>query len=112
MNTMIMSVYERTREIGVLRAIGWRKGMVLRQILSESLLLTLFSGGASALVSVVLVRIIRSLPSLGMYSEMLVVTPAVVLRSLAFCIAMGVLGGLYPAWRATTFSPVEALRYE
>jgi ABC-type antimicrobial peptide transport system permease subunit len=112
MNTMIMSVYERTREIGILRAIGWRKGMVLRQILSESLLLTLTSGGASTLVSVVLVKMVRNLPSLGMYSEMLVVTPAVVLRSMAFCIGMGVLGGLYPAWRATTFSPVEALRYE
>ena len=43
---------------------------------------------------------------------MFVVPPAVALRALAICVALGVLGGLYPAWRATRFSPVEALRYE
>jgi len=112
MNTMIMSVFERTREIGILRAIGWRKGMILRQILSESLLLTLVSAGASVLVSLFIVKLVQSLASLGMYSEMLAMTPGVVLKSMAFCIGMGVLGGLYPAWRATTFRPVEALRYE
>ncbi|MFP3895656.1 MAG: ABC transporter permease [Anaerolineales bacterium] len=112
MNTMIMSVYERTREIGILRAIGWRKTMVLRQILSESLLLTLASGGVSVIVSFVIIRILRGMSSLGIYSEMLVMTPGVLLKSMAFCVGMGILGGLYPAWRATLFSPVEALRYE
>ncbi|MFO7917005.1 MAG: ABC transporter permease [Anaerolineae bacterium] len=112
MNTMIMSVYERTREIGILRAIGWRKTMVLRQILSESLVLTVASGGVSILLSFVVIKILHGVSSLGVYSEMLVMTPGVILKSMAFCIGMGVLGGLYPAWRATTFSPVEALRYE
>lgn len=115
MNTMIMSVYERTREIGILRAVGWRKAMVLRQILSESLLLTIISGGISVLISFIVIRVFRgmTLPTiLNLYTEMLLMTPSVVFKSMAFCVGMGVLGGLYPAWRATTFSPVEALRYE
>ena len=112
MNTMIMSIYERTREIGVLRAVGWRRGSVLRQVLAEALLLTLTSGAGGIVVSLVAMRILRNMPSLGMYSSMFVMTPAVVMQGVSFCVVLGVIGGLYPAWRATTFSPVEALRYE
>ena len=112
MNTMIMSVHERTREIGVLRAVGWRRGSVLRQVLAEALLLTLISGALGVIVSLVTMGVLRSMPSLGMYREMFAVTPGVVAQGLSFCVLLGVIGGIYPAWRATTFSPVEALRYE
>lgn len=112
MNTMVMSVHERTREIGVLRALGWRKRHVLAQMLFESVILTVLSGVLGILVSVGLMAGLRHMPGVSLYGPMFVVPPAVALRALAICVALGVLGGLYPAWRATRFSPVEALRYE
>jgi len=47
-----------------------------------------------------------------MYREMFAITPGIAAQALVFCLVLGTLGGLYPAWRATRFSPVEALRYE
>jgi ABC-type antimicrobial peptide transport system permease subunit len=113
MNTMIMSVYERTREIGVLRSVGWSRGMVLRQVLAEGLTLTLLSGAIGLLISDGLILYMRHSDAIsGVYRDLFVLTPRVAIQSLAICVALGMLGGLYPAWRATTFSPVEALRYE
>ena len=112
MNTMIMSVYERTHEVGVLRAVGWRKRHVLGQVLSESLLVTGISGVGGIVVTWGLIRLLKGLPSMGMYGDLFVLTSEVILQSLVFCVLLGVIGGLYPAWRASRFSPVEALRYE
>ena len=112
MNTMIMSVYERTREIGVLRAVGWRKGMVLRQMLSEALLLTVISGGVGILVSLGLIRVFRRMPQMGLYRDLFVLSPSLMIQALVFSAVLGVVAGLYPAWQATRFSPIEALRYE
>jgi ABC-type antimicrobial peptide transport system permease subunit len=112
MNTMIMSIHERTREIGVLRSVGWTRVMVLRQILAEGLTLTLLSGLLAMGATLVLVRVLRALPSMGLLRDMFIVTPELVLQGLVLCVALGVLGGLYPAWRATRLRPVEALRYE
>jgi len=111
MNTMIMSVYERTREIGVLRAVGWGRLLVLRQMLAESVLLTLASGVWGVLASAGVMHLLRQVVR-GVAPQMFVLTPDVVVRAVVFCVILGVLGGLYPAWRATRFSPVEALRYE
>jgi len=112
MNTMMMSVYERTREIGVLRAVGWRRGMVLRQMVGEALLLTLTSGLAGLGAAVGLIGLIKSIPSLGIIGDVFLITPLVVAQGLVLCLVLGLVGGLYPAWRATRLSPVEALRYE
>jgi len=112
MNTMIMSIYERTREIGVLRAVGWRKSRVLAQILGESLLVTLTSGAIGALLTWGFIQVFRTLPSTGFYRDLFVLTPRVLVQTLFICVLLGVIGGLYPAWRASRFSPVEALRYE
>ena len=112
MNTMIMSVYERTREIGVLRAVGWRRRMILRQTLQESLLLTLLSGLLSVLGTLIVKVLMGLLPSAGLLRDMFILSPRVILLSLGLCLLLGALGGLYPAWRATKLSPVEALRYE
>lgn len=111
-NTMVMSVHERTREIGVLRALGWRSRMVLLQILAESLLVTLLSGLVGLLGTMALVQVIRLMPLASIYRELFVVTPNVVVQGFGLCVLLGALGGLYPAWRATRLSPVEALRYE
>jgi len=112
MNTMMMSVYERTREIGVLRAVGWRRLMVLRQMLGEAVLLTMFSGLAGLATAVGLIQLVRAMPSLGIIRDMLLISPKVVAQGLVMCLVLGLAGGLIPAWRATRLSPVEALRYE
>lgn len=111
MNTMVMSVHERTREIGVLRALGWRPRMVLRQVMVESLILTAISGGAGVLVTLALARVLREHATISLLQDM-VLTPRGALQALGMCMALGVVGGLYPAWRTTRFRPVEALRYE
>jgi len=109
---MIMSVYERTREIGVLRAVGWPRGLVLRQMLGEALLLTMLSGAVGVVGSLALIELVKRIPQMGIMRDMFLMTPTVVLQVLALVVALGVVGGLYPAWRATRLSPVEALRYE
>lgn len=110
MNTVLMSVFERTREIGVLRALGWRKRRVLLMILQESLLLSLFGGVAGIALGVGLVYLI-SLSSLGTFFA-----PSysfgLFAQAMGTAVVLGAVGGLYPALRAAGLSPVEALRYE
>lgn len=111
LNTMLMSVYERTREIGVLRALGWRRRQVLGLILQEAVLLGLLGGLAGILVSFLLVELMKLNAAFGSW-----VDPAwsweIFARALFLSLLLGATGGLYPALRATRLSPVEALRYE
>ena len=111
-NTMIMTVYERTREIGVLKAVGWKDTRILSMILGESVVLTLLAFVAGTLIAVVGVEVLLTLvPSVGN-----VITPSfsiyIFLRAFAVALVVGVIGGLYPAYRASRLSPTEALRYE
>ncbi|MEZ4558081.1 MAG: FtsX-like permease family protein [Caldilineaceae bacterium] len=110
-NTMIMSIYERTREIGTLRAVGWARRRILGQILQESVYLCLFAGVLGALVGVVLLTLL-SLPA--SMSQFIAPTwhARTFIMALSVALALGVIGGLYPAWRASKLRPVEALRYE
>lgn len=112
MNTMLMSVFERIREIGVLRAVGWRPVMVLRQVMVEAVLLTLVSGVAGLAAAAVIVWIIQAIPSAGLLRDIVVIAPSTIAQAIVVCVVLGVVGGLYPASRATRLSPVEALRYE
>jgi putative ABC transport system permease protein len=109
MNTMIMSVMERRREIGVLKAIGATNGYVIRMVLVESALISLIGGffgiGLGFMGSKVL-----EIATQG--SARGVVTLRLAFYSLAFAVALGVIGGLYPSKRAADLSPIEALRYE
>ena len=115
MNTMLMSVFERTREIGVLRAVGWRKGRVLVMILKESLVLSSLGGLIGVGLGVGAVRVLARMPAtVGILSGTLSDTfsSALFLQVLTVTFALGVVGGLYPAWRASRLVPLEALRYE
>ena len=111
LNTMLMSVFERTREIGVLRALGWRRRRILGLIVREAIVLGLLGGLAGIAVAYGLAGLIMQIPS---YGEMLNPnwTPEIFARAMFVALSLGLLGGLYPAFRATRLQPVEALRYE
>ncbi len=111
MNTMLMSVFERTREIGTLRALGWRRRRVMGMVLGESLVLSLIGGLAGIALGMGLVALIRVSPALpGMIP--LHLAPQTIAVALGVALALGAVGGIYPAWRAARLTPVEALRYE
>ncbi len=111
LNTMLMSILERTREIGVLRALGWSRRDILGLILREALLLGILGGFASVLIGIALAYLLTLIPMVGG-----VIKPewtlGVFLRALTIALLLGIFGGLIPAYRATRMQPVEALRYE
>lgn len=111
LNTMLMAVLERTREIGVLRTLGWRRRRVTTLILHESLLLGLMGGGLGIALSFGLVLAIQQAPAIG---EAFIASwsPDVFLRAFLVALTLGLIGGLYPSLRASNLRPVEALRYE
>jgi putative ABC transport system permease protein len=111
LNTMIMSVLERTQEIGILRAIGWRRLRIMRMILSESFVLSLAGAVAGIVGAVCLTRIISHLPQ----AEGLVrpnIAPDVIFTGFLLALLVGLVGGAYPAIRGANLAPTEALRYE
>jgi len=112
LNTMLMSVLERTREIGVLRALGWRKRQVLTMVLRESLVLGTVGGVCGILLGLGLTSLLDMVPgSLGAAYHA-IYTPQLFAQAIVVALIAGMIGGLYPAWRATRLRPVEALRYE
>ena len=110
-NTMVMSVLERTREIGVLRALGWRRRRVLAMIVRESVALSLLGAGAGVLVGIVLGSVLNLLPAVHGFIR-LQYSAGLFAQALLTALILGIVGGVYPAWRASTLQPVEALRYE
>jgi ABC-type antimicrobial peptide transport system permease subunit len=111
MNAMLMSVFERTQEIGVLRALGWRRGRVLRLIVGEALLLSVLSSLAGIGVGVGLNALMMAEPTMGAFLAPQY-TPKVFGYTIGLAVVLGGLGGLYPAWRASNLRPIEALQYE
>jgi len=111
MNTVLMSVFERLHEIGILLAIGWRRRRIVSMILLESVTLSLIGGIAGTVAGVVSLRILEWTPILRGR-----ITPdtglPVLGGALLVSVLLGVLGGLYPAWVGSRMSPTAALRYE
>jgi putative ABC transport system permease protein len=111
LNTMLMSIFERTREIGILRAVGWRRRRVLALVLGESLAIALIGTLLGTILAVIGLRVLTMAPTArGFINPNL--PPEVLLLALAMGIGLSVLGGLYPAARAAALEPTEALRYE
>ncbi|MCC7020276.1 MAG: ABC transporter permease [Ardenticatenales bacterium] len=110
-NTILMSVLERTREIGVLRAVGWRRRRVIGQIAAESLLLGAFGGAIGTVLGMILLALITLVPTLGALLAG-AYTPSVFVKAAVVSLGLGALGSVYPAWRASRIAPAEALRYE
>ncbi len=111
LNTMIMSVLERTREIGILRAIVWHKARVVRLILYESLMLSVIGAAVGIVCAVALTRALTWWPLVsGLIKGD--VAPAVMIQGFLIALAVGLIGGAYPAYRGAQLLPTEALRHE
>jgi putative ABC transport system permease protein len=111
LNTMLMTVFERTQEIGVLRALGWKRRRVLAMILGEALCLGLLGAVMGMILAVVGMRCLMVLPTARSFIEPRV-PPAVLALGLGLGTALSLLGGLYPAARAAALDPNEAIRHE
>jgi putative ABC transport system permease protein len=113
-NTILMSVFERTQEIGVMKAMGASKTDVFKLILLETTLISaigavigeIFALSGSSLIEAVLKKILPYAP-LG---QLVFIRPTLLLTALASAILIGMIAGLYPAWRACSMRPVEAIR--
>jgi ABC-type antimicrobial peptide transport system permease subunit len=111
MNAMLMSVFERTREIGVLRALGWRRRRVIALVLGEALALALIGALLGVGLGIGLIQLASRAPAVGGFLSG-VAYPAIVAQALLTALGLGALGGIYPAWRAARLAPVEAMRAE
>ncbi len=107
MNIMLVSVTERTREIGIRKAIGAQRRDILAQFLLESLILTLI-GGVIGLALGVVVSIVGG----GYLSLTPVISTGTVALAVGFSASVGIIFGIYPAWKASLMRPIDALRYE
>jgi putative ABC transport system permease protein len=107
MNIMLVSVTERTREIGLRMAVGATAGSVLAQFLLEAVILSLLGGLAG-----ITLGLGAAIGLAHVAGWPLVVSPAAVLLAVAVAAAVGVFFGFYPAWKASRLDPIEALRYE
>ncbi|MBN2404446.1 MAG: ABC transporter permease [Coriobacteriia bacterium] len=110
-NTMTMSVAERTREIGVRKAIGASDFAIMHQFIDESATMGLI-GGVLGLGLGALIAMAGNQAGAASATELFLLTPRLALGSVLFALVLGVLSGLYPAYHAARLNPVEALRYE
>jgi putative ABC transport system permease protein len=110
-NTMVMSVLERTREIGILRAVGWSRRRILASVLGEGVVLCLVAAVVGMLLGVLAAQAIVLVPSISSFLTP-VYSPAVFVRAAGIALLVGLAGAAYPALRATRLTPMEALRHE
>jgi len=107
MNIMLVSVSERTREIGIRKAIGAKRRNILLQFLIEAVVISGIGGLLGLLLGVLLMRVLETTQNMT-----LVMSAGVVQLAVGFSMAVGVLFGLYPASKASKLRPIEALRYD
>ena len=107
MNIMLVSVTERTREIGLKKAIGARKGKILFQFLTESMVLTSMGGILGVLSGVGLSQVVSGIASIPVAISI----PASII-AVVFSMLIGIIFGLIPSVKAANLNPIDALRYE
>ena len=111
LNTMIMSVAERTREIGILRAIGWKQLRIVRMIVVESVLLSLCGGVLGAFAAIGVTNLLGRHPAVAGLIETHI-SGGVLAFGIISALFIGILGAIYPAYRGARLLPTEALRHE
>ena len=107
MNTMVMAVLERRKEIGVMKAIGATRLWIVKQFLAESAIISIIGGlagvGAGSIIVALIGMALEGIP--------LKVTPYLAGVGIGFALSLGFLGGVYPSWKAANLDPVDAIRY-
>jgi len=111
MNIMLVSVSERTREIGIRKAIGAKRRDILVQFLIEAAVLSLSGGLIGLALALIMSLFLRNVP-LGQLTAGAQISAGVVILALAVSIGIGVISGTYPAFRAARLDPIESLRHE
>jgi len=112
LNTMMIAVFERTQEIGTLRAIGWPKARVVRLILLESLILSSLGWLLGLGGSLLLTRLLSMSPASSTLILPSAVSPVIISKAFVLAILAGIVGAAYPAFVAARLIPTEALRHE
>jgi putative ABC transport system permease protein len=107
MNIMLVAVTERTKEVGLVKAIGGKRGTVRRQFLYESLLISLLGASFGIVLGIIIGNLFSLVLSTGF-----VLPWNWVFLGIAICTVVGLVAGIYPAWKASKLNPIEALRYE
>jgi putative ABC transport system permease protein len=119
MNIMLVSVTQRTREIGVLKALGAQRRSILMQFLAEALTITLIGGVFGVLLAYVVALCVGSLTFYSAFAKngqagdiRLIIAPGTLIASIIILGAVGLVSGMVPAFRASRLDPIEALRHE
>jgi len=107
MNIMLVSVTERTREIGICKSLGARRGGILKQFLAESTALAIMGGSVGVLLAFLLSRAVATFTPIPTALPLLAVAVALLVSG-----GVGMIAGVYPAMRAARLDPVAALRAE
>jgi putative ABC transport system permease protein len=108
---MLMAVFERTRELGILRAIGWKRWRVMRMIMGECFVISLVAGVAGLAASWLLLHLLSYWSRTSLLVPQGMSNTAIAI-GLASALVAGVAGSLYPALHASSITPVDALRHE
>jgi len=113
MNTLVMAVSERTKEIGILMAIGWSRSRIMRTIVWESLIICFVGGLLGSLIGLALIWVFQFVHPAGLWLWASVSgIPRIILISMGISVLLGVLSSLYPAFVSTRLLPADALRHE
>ena len=114
MNTITMSVYERTREIGMMKAVGGERSHILFLFISESAVIGMIGGVLGIIFGISFVNAINYLVLMlgSQFIIPIVVTSQIILTAFLISLVIAILAGFYPSWKAANIRPVEALRYE
>lgn len=111
LDTMIMSVLERTQEIGILRAVGWPRSRVVKMVLIEAVMLSLAAAAIGTVGAIALTYVLTLFPKVNGFIES-GIAPSVILQGFTFTVLIGLVGAAYPSIRAARLLPTEAIRHD
>lgn len=112
MNTLFMTLTEKTKEIGILMAIGWRRGMIMKIVIYESLLICIIGAIIGFVLAYPALALLNSLPAIGPSWLPESPTPTLLIEAVGLAALLGCVSALYPAFYTTKLLPAQALRYE